>query len=234
MLIDLCTVTLPHRSGLVKDNPIMGFVFAAEADLDVAAMTNIETDLTAFFNHADATTTLSVATFIAPCISRTVAPTFRHYNLDGHLNGSAHGSPVRTQPMALLAAGSAGAVPLPSEVAVCLSYNADYGADAEFLPLSRPRARDRGRVFVGPLNDAAITEDTADHRAKIQPTFMDTLGAAGARLMARVSGGDGSWSVWSRKNAAVKNIVNVSVDNAFDTQRRRGEKASLRNNYTVG
>lgn len=234
MLIDLCTVTLPHRSGLVKDNPVIGFVFASESDIDAAGMVNIETDLTAFFNTADATTTLKVANFISPAISRTVAPTFRHYNLDGHLAGDAHGSPVRTQAMALLGAASAGNAPLPSEVAICMSYNANFGTDAEFIPLARPRARDRGRVYIGPLNAVVIHEDVTIHSATVEPNVMDTIGRAGARLMARVSGGVGSWVVWSRKNASVKNVVNISVDNAFDTQRRRGEKASLRSNYTIG
>jgi hypothetical protein len=40
-----------------------------------------------------------------------------------------------------------------------------------------------------------------------------------------------SWSVWSRKNANTKLVTGGFVDNAFDTQRRRGEKASGRQTW---
>lgn len=233
MLIDLVTVEFQHRSGLKRDNPVNGFVFASEADLALGDLIAIETKLTAFFNTNVTGTSVNVAQFMSSAISRTVAPIFRHYNLDGHLNGSAHGSPVRTNPMALLAAPTSGSVNLPSEVAACMSFSADYGTDAEFSPTARPRSRDRGRVFIGPLNTSAIDEDITTKRAHLISSFKDTLGGAGARLMNAHSTDASAWVVWSRKNAAVKDVTSIQVDDAFDTQRRRGERPLVRSTYTV-
>lgn len=233
MLIDLVTVQFQHRSGLVKDNPVNSFVFAGETDFTTADLVAIEAKLTAFYNTNDSTTSLNVASFISPCISRTQAPVFRHYNIDGKLAGGPHGSPVRTQAMALLGAASAGNVALPSEVAACMSFAANFGTDAEFSPGARPRARDRGRVYIGPLNAIAIAEDATTHKAMLISSLKDTLGHNGARLMNAHSTDQSAWVVWSRKNASVKPVTSIQVDDAFDTQRRRGEKASVRSTYTI-
>jgi hypothetical protein len=208
VLIDHITVNFPHHSGLARDQVVNTWTFAAEADLDAGMLTTLESALTDFYNgNTVAGTGLSVANFIGPTMSRTIAPTFKHYDLDGHLNGTAVGSPVRVQPMALLGAGNGG-TGLPAEVSCCLSSHADFGTDAEFGPggLSRPRARDRGRVY--------------------------TLIDAGRRLFSFPSL-PASWVVWSRKAAAVKNVVAISVDDAFDTQRRRGERPNVRTTWTL-
>jgi hypothetical protein len=206
------------------------FTFAAEADIDLAGMVAIETAITDFYNGVDTGGTgLAVASFIGPQISRTAPAIFKHYNLDGHLGGGALGSPVRTWPMALLGAGNGG-LGLPSEVACCLSYHSDYGADVEFGPggATRPRSRDRGRVFIGPLsNSGCISQEATTLRPYVSDNLRNTLLAAGRRL-ADNSGLPGSWVVWSRKAAAVHNIFGLSVDDAFDTQRRRGERANVR------
>jgi hypothetical protein len=235
VLIDHITVNFPHHSGLARDQVVNTWTFAAEADLDAGMLTTLESALTDFYNgNTVAGTGLSVANFIGPTMSRTIAPTFKHYDLDGHLNGTAVGSPVRVQPMALLGAGNGG-TGLPAEVSCCLSSHADFGTDAEFGPggLSRPRARDRGRVYIGPLSaTGCISQEATTLRPYVSDSLRNTLIDAGRRLFSFPSL-PASWVVWSRKAAAVKNVVAISVDDAFDTQRRRGERPNVRTTWTL-
>jgi hypothetical protein len=201
-----------------------------DVDVDEAALVAMQTALGDFYNGVDSGSSRSLAMFISPAISRTIAPTMKTYNLDGNLDGTAHGSPIDERSLPLLSDPTSGQIALPSEVAVAITWRANYGADAEFSPNSRPRARDRGRVFIGPLNAGMITGDPLTAAASMAATTMGTFGHAGARLM-NASGPD--LVVWSRKNAGVKLVTSVQVDNAFDTQRRRGEKASSRLTYTI-
>lgn len=225
------TVELHHNSGLVKDSSVNNFCFSNnDVDVDEAALVAMQTALTDFYNGVDSGSSRSIAMFLSPAISRTIAPTMRTYNLDGHLGGTPHGSPIDTRSLALLSAPTSGQLALPSEVAVAVTLRANYGSDAEFSPNARPRARDRGRVFIGPLNAGLITADSTTGAAHLAGTTMGTFGHAGARLM-NASGPD--LCVWSRRNAAVKPVTSVQVDDAFDTQRRRGEKPTSRLTYTI-
>ena len=114
---------------------------------------------------------------------------------------------------------------LPSEMAVCLTYHTAYLTDPEFGPGgTRPRARDRGRLYLGPLRDA-IRLLATDNEPILDPDWNQAFGAAAARLVADV---DTTWVQWSRRNVST-NVVSAGwVDNAFDVQRRRGPDATAR------
>jgi hypothetical protein len=229
-LIIHTSVTFPSMSGFTRDNVVNTFTHAFETDADVAALTGLEAALTDFYNAEDTGGSgLSVSQLIGPQISRTAPPIFRHYGLDGHLSGGRVGSPIRVQPMALIDAPVAGG-PMPSEVAVALSYHSDFTTDVEFgAGATRPRARDRGRIYIGPLAMSALIvhSDTGGNRPTVAPNIRQTLLSAGLRLRT-AEGGGGVWSVWSRANGTVRGITEFSVDDAFDTQRRRGERAVTR------
>lgn len=104
----------------------------------------------------------------------------------------------------------------PSEVAACLSYVA-----AENQP------RSRGRIYLGPL--AANTAVVADGRATIDANFRTCALASSRRLMLKPNH---TWELWSPTSGQMKTITGLWMDNAFDTQRRRGEEASGR--LTIG
>jgi hypothetical protein len=106
-----------------------------------------------------------------------------------------------------------GATPYPAEVACCLSYYAERN-----LP------RNRGRIYIGPLSTAASTVTAS----RIGPTgaFMDALLAAGANVIGSTE--DVRWGVVSQRDGDFKQITNLWVDNAYDTQRRRGVEPTSR------
>lgn len=107
---------------------------------------------------------------------------------------------------------------LPSEVAVCLSFRANPTPGGI-------QARRRGRIYFGPLTDNAIEYD--GQVARPDSTMVGFLLASANRLH-DVTQASTEWVVHSRVADSNAVIQVAWVDNAFDTQRRRGEAASGR------
>jgi hypothetical protein len=108
---------------------------------------------------------------------------------------------------------------LPEEVACCLSI---VGAP----PVT---ARRRGRLFWGPLNTLAITDASTALPVRISPTFRTQAATA---LLA-LAGGTSAWSIYSPTNDNLVPVVGGFIDNACDTQRRRGPDASARTTWAL-
>jgi hypothetical protein len=216
----LSQIVLEHRSGLPEDRVVNNLAWAvgstglpSSTDLE-----NLTVDISNFYNVVPSGHN-ALAGFIAPCISRTAfASKIKWYDLTGHLDGSAHGSPFATTEFTLSDAVS-GAQGLPSEVAVCMSFRAGYGSDPEFAGSTRPRARDRGRIFLGPLTKS-VCEEVTNSRVRVSQSFRETVIDRAEALIASTTG---AWSVWSRAAGTLDPVVAAWVDDAFDTQRRRGE-----------
>lgn len=219
------TVTLPGRSGQARDNVINSWAFSVS---DIADPNDVWDELrdvlVDFYETTDDLVTTKIARYIGNAIDRSVKPMCRFYNIDAHLSGSPAGSPVAMREFPSALTGAASPTDLPSEVAVVLTMAADFGSDVEFGPGTRPRARDRARVFVGPLNITA--SETVLGIARPAAEFRTNLAEAGARMARHVGLVD--HVVWSRRSANTKPSSNVWVDDAFDTQRRRGQRATTR------
>ena len=98
----------------------------------------------------------------------------------------------------------------PTEVAVCLSYATTDDPAASV-------ARRRGRIYVGPLSSISTGADArpdAILRADVL-TLGDGLASAG-------NAGNTTWLMYSVRDADYFKIESTWVDDAWDTQRRRG------------
>lgn len=112
-----------------------------------------------------------------------------------------------------------------SEVAICLSYHADFVSGA-------PRARRRGRIFLGPLASNVMSFSFGEPRPS--PEVRGDLKLAAERLIAADTPLL-KWSVYSpTANTAAAPIVGGWIDNAFDTQRRRGVRPTTRTTILAG
>jgi hypothetical protein len=107
---------------------------------------------------------------------------------------------------------------LPLEVALCLSYYADRN-----LP------RQRGRIYLGPFNNGAA----AGQMGKPAADLIQTVSKLGPDLLS-IGGpeSDATWVQLSRVAAQTREVTAGWVDNAFDTQRRRGEAADARTTWS--
>lgn len=111
---------------------------------------------------------------------------------------------------------------LPDEVAICLSFQGQRTAGL-------PQARRRGRIYFGPLRTTAATGN------RPSTTLISTLATAAATFGAQVSalGAGYAWGVWSPSDQELVEISDGWVDNAFDTQRRRGVATTSRTTFVV-
>jgi hypothetical protein len=109
---------------------------------------------------------------------------------------------------------------LPEEVAVCLSIQTDVA------PFS---ARRRGRLFIGPLCNSAMFSAESTHSSRPAALFQADLAASAVGLC---NAGASGWAI--RSTRPTQNFVLVGrgwIDDAFDTQRRRGPKPASRLNW---
>lgn len=106
--------------------------------------------------------------------------------------------------------------PFPAEVSLCLSFKATPQSGV-------PQARLRGRIYIGPLGSTGHTAGTDDlHPAT---TVAEAVANAGLRL---ADDANVQWCTFSEVTGLLSPVTSVWVDNVFDTQRRRGAKASSR------
>ncbi len=121
--------------------------------------------------------------------------------------------------------------PMPNEVAIALSFAADFAGAAEFAGATRPRSRRRGRVFIGGLttNPAKQTVNAGGLRPSINGRT--TMLAAATSLTSELGllvGLDAAVSVYSRTDGVLRRVVEYSVDDAYDTIRSRGLERTTR------
>lgn len=124
-------------------------------------------------------------------------------------------------PTTLTAAQSSGG--LPEEVALCLSYTGD--------PPITPRRR--GRIYFGPIAANTDTEASATNPSRPVAILIQDLMKAGRELASYPTTTIG-WSIHSSvPNDNYVYITRGWVDDAWDTQRRRGPDASTRTTWAA-
>lgn len=110
--------------------------------------------------------------------------------------------------------------PLPSEVAICGSY---------YAVANQPRKR--GRVYIGPLGVAAMAAVETDTPGRVSLDLRNTIVAAMSALGEDIID-QPRWCILTLPDAGnvkiLRPVTHVWCDNAFDTQRRRGETATSR------
>jgi len=222
------TVELTSTSGFAKDNVVNDFYFITDdTPLSALCTAKIQSLITDFYNTAVSGAD-TVCNGIGSSISRIVVSKISTTDVSANLAGlpGGTGSPFNVDTFTLGAVGFA-SVQYPREVAIALSFHGDYGTLGEFgLAGTRPRARHRGRIYLGPFNNF-WTSFSSTSNPQLSTTGATTIAGAAERLLTD-SNHLATWAVWSRKNAAMYPVVGGWVDNAFDTQRRRGEDANVR------
>lgn len=230
-------VTIPHRSGLPEDHVSNTWAIQTAAAWNPSTeVGEITIPLFAFYN-VQVGANPTVANWLSPELNRTAGQmTIEIYAIDtpAKLAGGPKGSPIASD-FSTLAAAAAGNA-MPGEVAFCLSYRntsppippeqAPDGPDVGTLP-DRPNSRRRGRIYLGPLN---ATAGSAGSFGELRPNALFAIQVRGAaqRLQDELQANGHGWSVWSRQDGQMNLVDQLSTDDAFDTQRRRGVAATSR------
>lgn len=108
----------------------------------------------------------------------------------------------------------------PSEAAICLSFQADKLSGV-------PQARRRGRVFIGPIRRNAITAGNGVSPRPAAAAINSIKTAAAVMLASSNASARVHWAVHSSYGTTAL-VTNGWVDDALDTQRRRGVKPTAR------
>jgi hypothetical protein len=226
LAVYLMRATLPNISGMARDEVVNDFVFNAPSTPEAAVLAVKD-----FYNVAGGGATNAVGAWLGSSLSRTTPFTISTYDITAHLNGSPHGSPISVDPFTLIS--NSAAPSLPDQIAVVLSYHAAYGGALETGPSgaiptdasairqgapathtgrTRPKSSLRGRLYVGPLVQAA-----ENGVGQVSVTCGGDMAKQAVTLMTAALG----WCVWSRRTASVHNIIGGWTDWDFGVQRRR-------------
>lgn len=222
VLLDVCS--MPHISGLPEDACQNAWVFSDAAATDTEVLAALIAGRVQDFYTA-------VSGYFANCVTRSIPSSQTFYDITGHLTptpGAGHGSPVATDTLTLASASSATA--LPSEVAAVLSFHGDLTGIPIETGAIRPAARRSGRVYLGPLNISATDNPGAFAECRPNATFRTAVTNAAHDLLADTAGG--TWMVWSRAGGFLTPVAGGYMDDAWDTQRRRGPAATGRTTFT--
>lgn len=248
----LTRLELPSITNLPKDDVTMTMAWAGVDDLAAVDMLT-QTIPFWFLNTVPTNGLAALGQFISPEITRAVNKCrCKAYDITGKLgyitvNGKQKlpnvGSPVAETDFTLVApALPANPTPLPAEVAFVVTLEATGRADqpveapdGDVPPdgkANRPRSRYTGRIYVGPLHVGSIQAGAGPCRPS--SALRDTALLAVDELASRAVADAGAvLSVWSRKDAVLREVDDVSADDSFDTQRRRGNSPTLRTRIGV-
>lgn len=118
---------------------------------------------------------------------------------------------------------------LPSEIAMCLSFQAPRVSGLE-------QARRRGRIYLGPWSQNSIAAGTD----RPSGSLINNIRDAGSSLLDfSTDATAGTWVVYSRRNDpqegfgdfSLSPVTELWVDDAWDVQRRRGIDPTSRTKY---
>lgn len=201
-------VEIPNISALPEDVATNTWHFLTD-NLLQATLDAIHAELETFYQAID--------TYLSPRCGTTATVTY--YDL----GDPTPRVPIFTDTIALSINGAQDA--LPDEVAICMSFqqNAQSGVN---------QARARGRLYLGPLGDSS-SGTTATTSNRPVAAALTAIAAAGDALMS--AGGplvDWEWVVYSPTADDVAIVQNGWVDNAYDTQRRRGAAPTSRTTWS--
>ena len=200
----LAQVVIPYRSGIPEDVAVNTWSFDV-ADDDETNLGQIGQFLNVFYSGIDS--------LLSPVLDLGLVRGKFYRRSDPEPR-----TPVLDEVFDL-GDGNTGGV-FPEEVAACLSFRG-------VLQSGEPAARRRGRVYLGPLSDNVLVGD-GQLRSRmplaVRTTILDAYEAAWGEL---TTAGN-VHTVWSSADATRYPVVQAWVDDAFDTQRRRGPAATTR------
>jgi hypothetical protein len=218
-------VLLTPSSGLPEDVRMNTLYFQkAVVPFTLAEFDSVRNEIANFYGSIGPGMTRPLSDYMGEAVIRTAsAHVVKYYDLD--VPGSA---PVYVSNFSIPAPSglnTAERQALPEECSVCLSYRSDYGGAVEKSGSTRPRSRHRGRIYFGPLN--ASTIEPSFTLARPKSVMLSNLRvSAQLRLSTPLPGIE--WCQDSPTDGVLRTIIEVSTDDAFDTQRRRGVKPQLR------
>lgn len=211
----LAQVVFGSDSGLPEDDVVNTWHFLTGGSFTDTFVTSTHTnEITARLQdfYTEPYPTNRIQSYMSPRLNDNDA-TVRIYNMQD----AQPRTPVAINPLTIAFTGNA----LPSEVALCASFQATPAS-------GMIQARRRGRVYLGPLNEAALATGASEAP---EPNFI--LEVVNAMEALFDSNSSCTWVVYSTVDDDWSLVSEGWVDNAWDTQRRRGIRPTTRDTWPV-
>lgn len=202
-------VTIQHSSQVAENVSVNTFHFNTASPPDGLDLNAIVAALKTFY---DTFTTTGVA--VANMLSVNMSSGNRSIKLY-NLADAKPRAPLVTDISTMASVGTGS---FPHEVALCLSFTSS-------APSGVPRSRRRGRIYLGPLSDQSTFLSRTGGDVRPSVLARNTLAASALRMKNDV---DIDWSTFSTVDGVASNVLAGWVDDAYDTQRRRGTKPTSR------
>jgi len=204
-------VTIPHVSGLAEDAVVNGFYFRDDSGIfPITDYDNVRDMLKDFY------------TVVAPDASQKVCQYFQE-NYGGNVAVRMYNTEDPEPRYPVYESGftmprATGTTPMPSEVAAVMSFGR--------LPdAGTPAARRRNRVYLGPLNTTVMNPSNG----LFDVDFVDNVVLAGQELwLASQASSNWTWVGFSGADNESFDLQWVAMDDAADTQRRRGVSRTVK------
>lgn len=211
-MVMLAQASCQYDSGLPSDVMVNTFHFVPVVEAEPTWLA-IAGAIHAFYDDTpSAPTTSALRTFMSSVLDPA---TFRVKLYD--LAHAKPRTPVLDINLPLTAVGSSF---VPEEVACVLSFEAEPESGVA-------QARRRNRIYFGPLHSTAVGQ--VNGRSAPSVSLTDSLiGAAQDLKAASQAAADWNWVVFSPTANEASSPFRCWVDNALDTQRRRGPDATAR------
>lgn len=218
----VCTQTIPYASGLPTDVVVntFHFLWTSSTPPTPAQYAALMARIKAFYEYIfNGSSGVQMAMYTRPANA-----SFKIYDLED----AQPRVPVYQAANPLTVGQDAGGSILP-EAAICLSYKAAAVSGQNL-------ARLRGRIYLGGLGSTCMGVGTSTHGPIVTSLAITRITAAAVTLAAVQTPPGFTWCVYSPTirassgsySTAFNAITNGFVDNAFDTQRRRGDSPTSR------
>lgn len=211
MSVHLFTITFEATTAIPADNVVNTWYFEGSG----TDPQNVGDMLSDFYDVAPTGETVGISSFMSDD-ALTGDYTIRAYDL----SDPEPRAPVYEWESAL--AGISTQPQLPDEVALVFSYHSALASGV-------PAGRRRGRIYLGGLRTGAAdgARPSAAIRAVMAASGRDLIQASNASV-------SWQWQQYSRTTSTGNVVVGGWIDDAWDTQRRRGRDASTRTLFTGG
>lgn len=240
----LAVTTLAPVSGFPEDAIVNNFAFSVPT-LTGTVCDSLKDAIRRFYDVTGTSQAAAVSAYMSRMIRRdaTTPHVIDFYDISGHLDGSPHGSPVFSRAFDIVTTNTS--VPLPSEVSLALTLRGTGWSTALVetadgsdpgTELDRPRSRKTGKIYVGPFTTSALAAAATPYQGRPDSGLINDLAYAGKHLAEKVAADTSGarWCIWSRSDEFLYTITDVQVDDAWDTQRRRGPDATTRTTLSTG
>lgn len=213
----MAQVTVPYDSNIPRDASVNTWHFAGSDSASTMA-SNVQDRLEEFYGTDTSNGASIMELYSAYCNPALVR--LKCYDMDEPQPRA----PILNEIMTLANTTPSTTTSLPSEVALCGSY---YAAPESGVPV----ARTRGRIYLGPFN-VNVATTTAQEPSIPSLATRTTVSLAMDRLATASTAGT-IWVVYSKTDNQWRNVVGGWIDDAWDTQRRRGTPATTRTVWTA-